>query len=165
MQEDQRRKEEEAETEQRVEEGRRARQAEAQQRAEHQRAFAAAKDADSVGAVDEFIASHPGSHLAEKAKALRTTLIEREQAHAAAMVSNDLAVLRAFLDRYPAGKPADEARSRLRKLEPRRSWEPSRRAMLIGGGALGIGTMAAGNNHHPQPRPIDSHVQGAHRIR
>jgi flagellar biosynthesis GTPase FlhF len=137
------RRQAEEEARQRAEEERRGREAEAKQRADQEQAFAAAKRADAVGAMDQFLAAYPESHLAGEAKALRATLIERDDAHGAAMSSTEPTVLKAFLEHYPAGTPADQVRRRLRRLEPPQPWQPSRRAMLIGGGALGAGALGA----------------------
>jgi hypothetical protein len=114
--EEERRKRAEAEARQRAEKERRAGEAEAKQRAEQDRTFAAAKRADSVGAMEKFLAAYPASHLVTEAAALRTMLLEREETYGGAMRSDDAAVLEAFLNRYPTGKPADEVRKRLRRL-------------------------------------------------
>jgi formylglycine-generating enzyme required for sulfatase activity len=133
-----------AEIKRRAEEDERRTSAElaTRQRAEEERAFAAAKRADAVSAVDKFLADYPESHLAGEARALRLMLLARGQAHRQAMASDDPAVLKAFLDAYPRGAPADEVRRRLRRFEPRQVWRPSTRAFVIGGvlvvGAVGI---------------------------
>jgi hypothetical protein len=60
-----------------------------------------------------------------EAKALRTALVEREEAYGRAMSSADPAVLEAFLDRYPTGKPTKKLLHRLkwgRLLRPSRRW-------------------------------------------
>jgi len=139
-----RRKEAEAQRRQRDEAEHQARTAEAKRRADDERAFAAAKRADSVSAVDDFLGGHPNSHLGADADALRTALLERDQAYQAAMTSTDTALLTAFLARYPSGKPANEIRKRLRQLEPAKGWRPSRRAVLIGSGAVGAAAAAGG---------------------
>jgi hypothetical protein len=131
----------EAEARQRAEQERRGREAEAKQRADQERAFAAAKAADIVSAIDKFLSTYPDSHLAGEAKALRTTLVERDDAYKEAIGSDDPAVLKAFLERYPAGKPSDAVRKRARRLEGQS--RPSRRAILVGGGALGVGGLGA----------------------
>jgi hypothetical protein len=131
----------EAEARQRAEEERRGREAQAKQRADQERAFAAAKAADAVAAIDKFLSAYPEGHLAGEAKALRTTLVERDDAYKAAIASDDPAVLKAFLERHPAGKPSDTVRKRLRRLGEQS--QPSRRAILIGGGALGVGGLGA----------------------
>jgi hypothetical protein len=132
----------EAETRQRTEQERRGREAEAKQRADQERAFAAVKAAEVVSAIDKFLSAYPDSHLAGEAKALRTTLVERDDAYKEAIGSDDPAVLKAFLERFPTGKPADQVRRRLWRIERPRGSHPSRRAMMIGSGALGAGALA-----------------------
>ena len=154
--EEKRQKQAEAEAARRAEEERSSREADIKQRADQERAFVAAKLSDTVSAVDAFLAAHPDSHLADEAKSLRATLVERDDAHQGTMSSDDPAVLRAFLDRYPKGKPADEVRSRLRRLEPGQPWQPSRRTVVVGGSVLGAGALAAAAlvlSHHSEPAP------------
>jgi peptidylprolyl isomerase len=130
-----------AEARQRAEEERRSSEAEVRQRADEERAFATAKTADSIGAVDMFLVAYPKGHLAGEAKALRTMLVECDNAYKVAIGSHDPAVLNDFLDRYPTGKRADKVRNRLRRVE-RGSWL-SRRGILIGGASLGVSALAA----------------------
>ena len=132
----------EAEAHRRADEERRGRETEAKQRADQERAFAAAKAADVVSAIDKFLSAHPEGHLVGEAKALRMTLVERDDAYKAAIGSDDPAVLKAFLERFPTGKPADQVRRRLWRLERPLGWHPSRRALLIGSGAAGAGALA-----------------------
>lgn len=106
------------------------------------KALLRARRADTVAALDEFLATYPDSNLAAEATTLRGTLAAREQAYRDAIGSPDPAVLKRFLDAYPAGKQADEVRGRLRGLEPRPSWQPSRRIMLTGGGVVAAGAAA-----------------------
>jgi hypothetical protein len=136
------RKNAEAEAQQRAEQERLGREAETKQRAEQEQTYAAAKLEDTVSAVDKFLGAYPESHLTGEAKTLRATLIARDEAYGGAMSSADPTVLKAFLDRYPAGGPADQVRSRLRSLEPRQSSPLSRRAMVIGGSVVGAGALA-----------------------
>jgi len=96
-----------------VEEGRRQKAATAK-RIEQEGAFAATKRADTVSAVDEFLAAYPESHLTGEAKALRLKLTERDDAYKAT----------------------------LGRTEPRFSLRPSRRTLVIGGGAAGVGAVA-----------------------
>jgi WD40 repeat protein len=169
--EDERQRQAEAAERQRAEEERRGREAEAKKRADQERAFAAAKRADSITAVDGFISAHPDSHLAGEANALRATLVDREQAFQEAVASGDPEAFKAFLRHYPQGQPADEMRKQLRHLErrhPLREDVPqlldrerlhrgqlSRRAMLVGGGAIAAGAVAIGGiwltARQPQP--------------
>jgi len=122
----QRRKHEEAETRQRAEVERRAREVEAMQHAEEERALAAARSADTLVAVDSFLAAHPESSLKNEATAWRVSLAEREEAYNSAIGSDDTAVLNAFLVRYPKGKQASEIRKRVRRLgRPMVAGDPS----------------------------------------
>ena len=132
----------EAEARQRAQEERLGRDVEAKQRADQEQAFAAAKLADAVIPVDKFLAAYPESYVAGEATALRATLIARDEAYGGAMSSADPTVLKAFLDHYPAGAPADQVRIQLRRLEPRQSSPLSRRAMVIGGAVVGVGALA-----------------------
>jgi hypothetical protein len=117
-------------------------EAEAKERVEAERAFANAKSADSAAALDAFLAAYPASHLIAEARALRAALAERDEAYKRAMASDDAAVLKAFLDRYQNGKPADDVRKRLRRVE-RPKGNLSRRVGLIGGGIVAAAVGAA----------------------
>jgi hypothetical protein len=86
-------------------------------RAEQEQAFAAAKSADTVTAIDAFIASFPDSHLAGDAQSAKARLLARYEAHGRAMASDDPVVLESFLYPYPNGPHADGIRERLRKLQ------------------------------------------------
>jgi formylglycine-generating enzyme required for sulfatase activity len=147
---EERRRQEEAEARERAENERRQQETEAQRRAENearrkkdeaevqrlaeerrqQEAFAKVKRADVVSAVDEFLAAYPDSHLAAEANTLRAMLVAREEAFKRAIASDDPAVLKAFLQAYPKGVQTDEARRRLRSLESRQAWQPSRRGLV-----------------------------------
>jgi uncharacterized membrane protein YeaQ/YmgE (transglycosylase-associated protein family) len=141
----------------RAEDESRRQEAEARQRAEQQRAFAAAKRADTAAGIgkllaateqeqafaaakltdttagiDEFLAAYPESHLAGRAQELKAMLLAREEAHRRAMASDDPAVLEAFVERYPKSAAAEQARRRLDRLAPPPVWLPSQRATLIG---------------------------------
>ncbi len=83
-----------------------------EERRKKEEAFAAAKRADTVSAVDAFLATYPESHLAGEARALRATLLARDDAYKGA-VASDPAALKAFLKDYPKGAQADEVRRRL----------------------------------------------------
>ncbi|MFY9989669.1 MAG: tetratricopeptide repeat protein [Rhodoplanes sp.] len=121
----------EAEARQRAEVDARRLEAEAKRKAEqeHEQAFAAAKRADDVGAIDAFLANHPESSHTTEARALREALVVRNEAWTAAMASDNAAALKAFLRAYPSGSPAEQARSRLRSLEPQTIWRPRRRML------------------------------------
>lgn len=139
--EDRRRKEEEAKRRAEEEERRKREEAELKQRAEAERAFAKAKRADTVAALDAFLAAYPASHLIAEAEVLRTTLSEREDVYKSAMASDSPAVLSAFLDRYPRAARAGEIRERLNRLEQPRG---ARRRVALIASAAGIAVVAAG---------------------
>jgi hypothetical protein len=113
------------------EDERRREEAEAERRTEQERSFAAAKRTDAVSAVDAFLATYPESHLAGEARALRAMLLARDDAYKGAMASDDPAELKAFLIDYPKSAQADEVRRRLRRLEPRNVWRPSRPVITV----------------------------------
>ncbi len=92
-----------------------------------EQAFAAAKSADTVTAIDAFIASYPDSHLAADARSTKASLLARDEAHRRAMASDDPAVLKSFLKSYPTGSRADEVRERLLRLEPQEAEDPPKR--------------------------------------
>ena len=50
-------------------------------------------------------------------------------------------MLKAFLDRFPTGKLADDVRKRPLGIEPGRRRMQSRRAILIGGGVVGANAL------------------------
>src|ERR1700675_392444 len=75
----------EVEARQRAEEERLRREAEAIRRADQEQVYSAAKLADAVSAMDKFLAAYPESHLAGEAKALRATLIARDETKPAAV--------------------------------------------------------------------------------
>jgi outer membrane protein assembly factor BamD (BamD/ComL family) len=106
------------------------RRAEARERAEQEHAFATAKAADTVAAIDAFIASYPDSHLADDAGSAKAGLLARDEAHRRAMASDDSAVLKSFLKSYPTGSRADEVRDRLRRLEPPKVEDPPKAPKL-----------------------------------
>jgi hypothetical protein len=140
--EETRREREEVEARERAEQESRARDAEAKRRGEQERGFAKAKAADTVAALDAFLATYPVSHLVANAKALRATLAARDEAYKAAIVNADPLVLKAFIERYPEGKLSMQMRKRLQRLEhPKR--KISRRALMIGLGAVGAGAIIA----------------------
>jgi uncharacterized protein len=121
-----------AEARQRADEERCRQEAEAKLRAAQKQAFAAAKHADSVGAIDAFLANHPESPQTTEARTLRAALVARDEACGKTMASDDPAVLKAFLKTYPNSTLATQVRERLRHLEPRKVWPISRRAVLGG---------------------------------
>jgi hypothetical protein len=121
----------EAEARQQADEERRRQEAAAKLEAEQKQAFAAAKHADSVGAIDAFLANHPESRHTTEARTLRAALVARDEACRKAMASDDPAVLKAFLKTYPKSTPAPQVRERLRHLEPQKVWPISRPAVGV----------------------------------
>jgi uncharacterized protein len=126
----------EAEARQRADEERRRQEAEAKLRAEQNQAFAAARRADSVGAIDAFLANHPESRHTTEVQTLRAALVARDEACRTAMSSDHPAVLKAFLKTYPKSTSASQVRERLRQLEPHKAGPISRHAVLVGLGVL-----------------------------
>ena len=129
--EEERRKKTEAEARQRAAEERRQQDAAAKQRAKAQQAFAAARRANTIAAIDAYQAAYPESHLAGEVQNLKAALLAREQAHRRVMDSADPAVLRSFLATYKKGPDVNQARARLRVLEPQTSWYSSRQAIIV----------------------------------
>jgi formylglycine-generating enzyme required for sulfatase activity len=120
-----------AEARQRAEQERSRQQAEAKRWAEEKEAFAAAKRADRVSAVDAFLANYPESRQTNEARNLREALLARKEACKSAMASDDPAVLKAFLKTYPKGAPADDVRRRLQSLEPQTAFSRHRKIVLL----------------------------------
>ena len=105
----------------------------AAQRAEKERAFVAAKRANTVAAFDGFLDAHAGGDFAGEAQKLREALLARQDAHGRAMASDDVAVLRAFCKTYQNGADVDEVRVRLRlrTLAPVPDWKSPRPALAM----------------------------------
>jgi len=118
VEEEERQKLAEIEARQRAAEERRRKDAEAKKRGDEERAFAAAKRAGTVAAINAFLAANAASYLAEEAQKLRAALLAREDAHRHAMASDDTTVLKAFCDSYQRGADVDQARARLRQIVP-----------------------------------------------
>jgi len=114
--EEERRRQIEAEARQRSEKERDRWEAEAKRRAEQEQAFAAARRADVVAAVDAFLATYPEGSQTAQARSLRSVLVARDAACKVAIASNDPVVLKAFLKTYPTGSPAEQVRTHLRGL-------------------------------------------------
>ncbi len=112
----------------------------ASRRAEQEEAFAAAKSAGTVAAIDTFLAANPGGDFADEAQKLKSALLVRNEAHGRAMASDDVSVLKSFLATYRKGTDADQIRARLRQLEPRRS---ALGPAVIAGGALAAACVVA----------------------
>jgi TIR domain-containing protein len=151
-----RRRVQEAEAAQRTAEIRR-REAEAMQRAAAEQAFAVARHSNTVAALEAFLAAHPASALAEAAKALKATLLVREQAYRDAVASGDTAALRSFLRDYRKGDDADAVRNKLKLLQPRHAWQRPRPALLAAAGLATIAivaTLVVWFRHAPPPNQI-----------
>jgi hypothetical protein len=143
----------EEEARQRAAEERRRQKAADEQRVQQERAFSAAKRSNSVAAIEAFLAAHPESHFAGEAQQLKSALRAREEAFGRAMASDDAAVLRSFRDVYKKGADVDQARARLRLLEPPQKWQPSKPAIISGalaivlvGAVIGWFEMRPGSN-------------------
>jgi len=150
----------EAEARERAAEERRRREAAAKQRAAVEQAFAAARQANTVDAVEAFEASHPDSHVAAEAKTLKNALLTRREAHRAAMASDDIAALRAFCDVYRGGADVAEARARLRVLQQASGSQALRPSIVIPAALAAVVLIGAGIGywleHQPAPanRPV-----------
>ncbi|HMG81206.1 MAG TPA: toll/interleukin-1 receptor domain-containing protein [Xanthobacteraceae bacterium] len=137
VEEEQRRKAAEIEAARLAEEERRSREAEAVRRAQEQertqadRAFTAAKRANNIAAVDSFLACYPKSHLVSEAQTLLATFRARDEAHRRAMTSNDPVVLNAFRDAYKKGADVDQIRKRLQLFEAPQQRRSLRQAIFI----------------------------------
>jgi hypothetical protein len=92
-------------------------------RGEAERALETAKREDRAAAIADFLATYTDNDLIAEAHTLHAALLARDEAHEKAMASDSPAVLRAFLDTYPLGSPADEVRRKLERLEgPAHAW-------------------------------------------
>jgi hypothetical protein len=98
--EEERQRQAEAEARQRADEERSRREAEAKLRGEQKEAFAGAKHADSVGAIDAFLANYPESRHMTEARTLRAALVARDEACNKAMASDDPAVPQTAFGRH-----------------------------------------------------------------
>ncbi len=118
IKDEERRKKAETEARARAEEERRQSDAEAKQRSEQERAFATAKRAGTVDAVNKFIFDHPQSHRWDDAHRLRAQLIVQvqEKAFALAKRADTVAAIDNFLADYPEGQSADAAHALRAKL-------------------------------------------------
>ena len=107
--------------------------ADAEQRTQAERAFTAAKRANSIAAIDAFLISYPKSRLVGEAQSLLATLRGREEAHRRAMASDDPVVLKAFRDAYQKGADVDQIRKRLQLIEAPQQRRPLSPAVFITG--------------------------------
>lgn len=151
--ENERRRLAEREAKEHAAEERRLQKAAAEQRAQEERAFAAAKHAISVAAIDTFLTAYPAGHLAGEAQKLKAALRAREEAYDRAMASGDPVVLRSFRDAYKKGTDVDQVRVRLRLFEPEPKWPPKPTilimatfAVILIGGAVVWLAMRPGSN-------------------
>src|SRR5580700_8343070 len=115
---------EEIEAQRQAEERRRHETAARQRTEEEERAFALAKRAGTSAALDTFIALNPATALADEARKLKAAMLGRREAFGRASVSDDPAVLRAFLATYTTGADVDQLRRRLRHVELQKGWQP-----------------------------------------
>jgi len=102
-------------------------------RAEEDRAFAAAKRANTALALETFLAAYPAGACAGEAQNLKTILAAREDGYRRATAANDPAALRSFIATYRSGADVDVVKRQLKALEPQR-------ARLSG--PVGIGVLA-----------------------
>lgn len=90
-------------------------------RAEEDRAFAAAKRANTALALETFLAAYPAGACAREAQKLKTILTAREDGYRRATAANDPAALRSFIATYRSGADVDVVKRQLRALEPQRA--------------------------------------------
>jgi hypothetical protein len=128
----------EEEARQRAAEERRRQKAAAEQRQQEERAFAAAKRAGTVAAIDAFLAAHPAGDFTGEADKLKAGLGAREAAYSRAMASDDPVVLRSFRDAYKKGTDVDQVRERLRLFEPVPSGQPLKPVIVISGAVAAV---------------------------
>jgi hypothetical protein len=134
-QEEEQRKQAEREAREHAAAERRRQEIAAKQRTEEERAFAVAKRAGTILALDAFLGVHPTSPFADEARKLNALLQAREESYHRALASDDPGVLKSFLATYGKGADADRVRLRLRRLEPRHSPQP---AIVILGAVLAV---------------------------
>jgi len=87
--EEESRRKAEAEARERAEKDRVRKKKEAQHRKEEEleQAFATAKHADSISAIDTFLATHPETRYTDEAQTLRAALVERDDAFKVAVAA------------------------------------------------------------------------------
>jgi len=129
--EEERRKKVDLKTRKRAADERRRQGAAAKQLAEEESAFAAAKRANTVAAIDAFLAAHPAGDFVDEAQKLKEAVLARAEAHDRAIVSDDPSLLKAFCNTYKKGTDVDRVRARLRLLEPQQRWRPPKPAILV----------------------------------
>jgi hypothetical protein len=148
----------EQEARERAEEERRRRKAVAEKQTAEERAFKAAKAGNSVAAFDDFLRAHPESTFNGEANKLKADLQNREQAYKHAIASDDPVALKAFRDKYKAGKDVDEVRVRLRRLAPDKERATSKLIMATAGGAAIVLIAAAAVWFATRPVATNPHV-------
>src|SRR5580704_395728 len=119
------------EARQRAADEHRRQEAAAKQRTEESRGFARAKRTGTIFALDSFLAVYPASSHVEEAQSLKAALLTREAAYRRAAASDDATALKSFLTTYKRGADVDQIRARLRQLQPRRTWQLAKPAVLI----------------------------------
>ncbi len=127
----------------RAEEESRRIKAAAEQREREEREFKAAKGANSLAAVEAFLAAYPRSHFGAEAQLLQGALRKREEAFALASASDDPAVLKTFRDTYKKGADVEQIRERLRLLLPQDERQGPNLAIVVPA-ALALFVVAAG---------------------
>lgn len=142
IRDEERRKKAEAEARAHAEAERHRQEDESKQRAAEEKAFAAAKRAETVSAVDKFLSDFPESSLAEDARALRVKRVAREQVQRSRTGGDETAGLAAAPDAQPNHDSAAGARGGFRLLQPERRWRLLPIVLLIAG-ALGIAGLSA----------------------
>lgn len=115
----------------------------AEQRAEEERAFTAAKRANTVLALDAFLAAYSESTFVNEARSLKAVWLAREEAFHSTSASDNPAVLRTFLTTYKKGADVDQVRARLRLLARDQAWRPLKPAIIVPGALAAVATVAA----------------------
>jgi flagellar biosynthesis GTPase FlhF len=129
---------------QHAEEEQRRIKAAAEQREREDREFKAAKQANTLAAVEAFLAAHPRSHFGAEAQLLQVALRKREEAFAHASASDDPAVLKAFRDTYKKGADVEQIRDRLRLLVPQEARQGPNLAVVVPAALAVLVVAAAG---------------------
>jgi len=139
---EERRKKAETETRARAEAERRRQEAESKQRAIEEEAFATAKRADTVSALDKFLSDYPKTSFAEEARALRAKRIAREQTEEPSTVPDETASAATL----PEAQVIDDSAADTRRGFNLSQLLHGRRLLpiaLLVAGALGIAAVSA----------------------
>lgn len=142
--EEERARQAEEQARQRAAEERRRQKAAEEQRAKQEQAFASAKRAGTVAALDAFLAANPSTEFASEAQKLKAALSAREEAYARAMASDDPAVLRSFRDTYRKGDDVARIRTRLKLVAPQQETSSFFKPAMLIPAALGVILIVAG---------------------